>query len=319
MARKTKLTNTTALGNMNYHEPDKLTYFMVFTPELASAWLTKYNIKNPRRMYCNTAKKYARLMAEGKWCATTNSINIDKNGRMISGQHRLEAVVISGIPVEMLVVTGCHPDSRLLVDTHKEREMWDHLGCEKYQVQALNVMLRAIGVKYHKHDLDVINFYKKHINGRGVVGSMAKKLHQTKVGYSGPIVGWGIRTAIILLVLNKHMTPQQGVDTFKDIATWRKNFKGNYVVKDNDARQAAYNRLPKLMQVLLSKYIDHQKMPVYDIRRDTKFSTIDYGGSDIAQKLVYAAYQALHPDTCDDVKFTAPLGLCVKKSLGIKA
>jgi hypothetical protein len=48
---------------------------------------------------------YARQMIDAAWKATGQPVLVDSNGRLVDGQHRLYAIVISGVTVKSYVVT----------------------------------------------------------------------------------------------------------------------------------------------------------------------------------------------------------------------
>ena len=48
-------------------------------------------------------------MQNGEWKLNGKSICFDWNGRLLNGQHRLSAVVRSGVPLTTLVVRGLDP------------------------------------------------------------------------------------------------------------------------------------------------------------------------------------------------------------------
>lgn len=73
------------------------------TPEIAERWL-KNNGKN-RKLSIVHAKKLAAVMAAGKWSLNGQTISFDDQGRLLDGQHRLTAIVLSGVPVDMAVAT----------------------------------------------------------------------------------------------------------------------------------------------------------------------------------------------------------------------
>lgn len=75
------------------------------TPELAENWLTHRNIGN-RKTSRTIVDRYARAMAEGRWMVTPQGISFDRDGLLLDGQHRLTAVMVSGVPVEMFVAPG---------------------------------------------------------------------------------------------------------------------------------------------------------------------------------------------------------------------
>lgn len=57
-------------------------------------------------------KKVAEYMAEmqdGHWKLNGKTICFDSTGRLLNGQHRLSAVVRSGVPLTTVVVRGLDP------------------------------------------------------------------------------------------------------------------------------------------------------------------------------------------------------------------
>ena len=73
------------------------------TPEIAARWL-KNNGKN-RNLSAVHAKRLAAVMAAGNWSLNGQTISFDDQGRLLDGQHRLTAVVLSGVSVDMAVAT----------------------------------------------------------------------------------------------------------------------------------------------------------------------------------------------------------------------
>jgi hypothetical protein len=74
------------------------------TPELA-AELLKRNVKN-RTLSPKKLKIYVEDMKNGKWVLNGETIQFNKKGELINGQHRLTAVILSGVTIFVLVVTG---------------------------------------------------------------------------------------------------------------------------------------------------------------------------------------------------------------------
>ena len=54
-----------------------------------------------------TVKKYAEAMKKGGWVLNNDAICIDDSGALINGQHRLEAVIVSGCTVPMFLAYHC--------------------------------------------------------------------------------------------------------------------------------------------------------------------------------------------------------------------
>lgn len=104
----------------------KVTHTLVdLTPELAEKWLG-HNVGN-RNLRRQKVQQYARDMREGNWHTSGQAVQFDWNGRLVDGQHRLEAVIESGITIEVLVVKGLDPRAREVIDTGAKRTASDAL------------------------------------------------------------------------------------------------------------------------------------------------------------------------------------------------
>jgi len=77
---------------------------MRVTPEMASEWLAN-NGKN-RRFSKAHSDKIANSIKNGEWVLNGETICFDEGGRLLDGQHRLNAIADSGIPVQVSIVTG---------------------------------------------------------------------------------------------------------------------------------------------------------------------------------------------------------------------
>lgn len=97
----------------------------VVTPALARRWLAR-NVRN-RNIRQSVVDTYARDMLNGNWRMTGEAIKFDTNGALSDGQHRLNAIVQSGVSVEMLIVHGIEPDAQSVMDTGARRSASDAL------------------------------------------------------------------------------------------------------------------------------------------------------------------------------------------------
>lgn len=77
------------------------TRWMDVTPAIAELWLRR-NFNN-RPMRVDTVRAYAREMRNGKWLPNHQGICFNLKDELIDGQHRLQAVVMSGVTVRMMV------------------------------------------------------------------------------------------------------------------------------------------------------------------------------------------------------------------------
>lgn len=83
--------------------------FELVGPELASQWLE--TMAPNRKLKEASVAMYANDMAMGNWALSPQGIAFDEHGECFDGQHRLRAVVRSGMTVALLVLRG-FPESQ---------------------------------------------------------------------------------------------------------------------------------------------------------------------------------------------------------------
>lgn len=92
-------------------------------PPLAQEYL-KRNISN-RAVRYGTVVAYTKAMTMGRWIANGPPITFDTNGNLIDGQHRLLAIIKSGITIRMMVCRYAPPESAKVIDTGMIKRMGD--------------------------------------------------------------------------------------------------------------------------------------------------------------------------------------------------
>jgi BarA-like signal transduction histidine kinase len=95
------------------------------TPETAKEYLV-LNINN-RNLQKTTTELYARLMANGDWMINGDAVRFNVNGDMVDGQHRLAAVVQSGVPLTTFVIRGLPVEAQVTIDQQRKRTAGDML------------------------------------------------------------------------------------------------------------------------------------------------------------------------------------------------
>lgn len=101
------------------------TKVVLITPEIAARWLS--NNSGNRRITPSRVSALASEMSSGRWILTGQAVQLDSTGRLIDGQHRLSAVVQSGVSVQMLVANGVDRSAQVVIDTGKTRSFSDVL------------------------------------------------------------------------------------------------------------------------------------------------------------------------------------------------
>lgn len=95
------------------------------TPKVAKGMLEN-NTMN-RALRPRTIDQYARDMSNGKWADAGDPIRINCDGTLLDGQHRLEAIVKSGVTIKMAVARGVDKRAMLTMDTGSKRTFADNL------------------------------------------------------------------------------------------------------------------------------------------------------------------------------------------------
>lgn len=102
---------------------DRKAVIQLITPEIAAKMLEK-NISN-RTISPKVVNQYAKDMANNKWSFSNDTIDFDKEENLINGQHRLSAIIKSGIPQEMTIIYGAEPNINM--DRPRVRSAKDNL------------------------------------------------------------------------------------------------------------------------------------------------------------------------------------------------
>ena len=95
------------------------------SPAMASSWLS--HNRNNRRLNKKIVKKYERIIRNGQWRTTHQGIAFFTNGNIADGQHRLTAIVNTGITVRMMVVVGIALEDAFAIDNVNPRSAHDRL------------------------------------------------------------------------------------------------------------------------------------------------------------------------------------------------
>lgn len=112
------------------------------TPQLAAQMLAK-NTGN-REIRQATVKSYAADMQAGQWRTTHQAIAVDETGRLVDGQHRLNAVIAANWSGTMLLATydSTEETMQLPVDRGLRRSLYDVLVRPRQHVEIVTRLLK---------------------------------------------------------------------------------------------------------------------------------------------------------------------------------
>jgi len=100
------------------------------TPELARDLLANNPVN--RNVRKNLVARYAADIREGRWVYNGSTIIVGKSGRLLDGQHRLNAVVEADLPIEVELIEGMDEDVFVTIDTGAARTAGDVFHIKGY-------------------------------------------------------------------------------------------------------------------------------------------------------------------------------------------
>src|SRR5688500_13425048 len=94
---------------------------VTITPQMAKDWLAA-NTHN-RKLRDHHVVALSRDMKAGRWHDTGTPIKFDRAGVLLDGQHRLEAIVLADVPIQMWVFRGLESEVQDYMDTGLRRSV----------------------------------------------------------------------------------------------------------------------------------------------------------------------------------------------------
>jgi hypothetical protein len=112
--------------------------------------LRQANEVRNRTVTIETVRKYARDMSDDKWLWTGAPIQVDHDGFVRNGQHRLLAIVLSGKPQDMVIISNVDPRAQLVMDVGRPRSIASQMqmagiGSAQRATAVANTLLRWRG------------------------------------------------------------------------------------------------------------------------------------------------------------------------------
>jgi hypothetical protein len=157
-----------SIGLKNAASTDMVTSVEYVTPETAKHWLTR-NVRN-RRIRPHKVEMYAKDMKAGDWLLTHQGIGFYADGTLADGQHRLSAIVASGVSVLMNVTRGIRKMSGTGIDIGEGRTEVDlstSLGIDvpiDVKIVAVAKALQAVSRSSKQSKQESLRFIVRHLS-----------------------------------------------------------------------------------------------------------------------------------------------------------
>lgn len=113
------------------NSPNDISFAVETVTPVDAAALLDSNIENNRNISETKVREYVSALENGEWVVNGEAIKISSAGHLVDGQHRLIAVLRSGVPMTTAVVYGVDEPTIVTMDTGKQRTLENVLAMRK--------------------------------------------------------------------------------------------------------------------------------------------------------------------------------------------
>ncbi len=184
------------------------------TPEIAVQMLSKNTINRALRK--RHVEALAKQMKDGKWLTTSQGIAIAEDGTLLDGQHRLNAIIRHGEPVEIAVARDCQKEIFSLIDQCMfTRTMADSTNIPRKNMEVVAGLysLSEEGSKYIR--LDPVRAHEIY----SIFQENIQLLHNTVGSYRKYFSSKPIRTAAVLHMQNNPESAGYVLQAYRNLVT----------------------------------------------------------------------------------------------------
>lgn len=237
--------------------------FQTVTPEMAKGYLLKNTDNRNKRGWWVSG--LANMIKRGEWIPTHQGVAFSKSGKLLDGQHRLEAIIEANIPVQMIVTTGVRDDAYKVLDNGIKRTLADLTGISQRTAEVCRVLARlAYGGDTVTSADQIIDIYNTGVG----------EVHDNLVEYCGKAVAVlssaPIRTVATCMILDGHN--QQYIKNIYANLCHQKfnelpNIAQSFIRQVSDKRATVGNRydlMARVLKVFDSSIKDTTRLTVSD-------------------------------------------------------
>jgi hypothetical protein len=123
------------------------------TPEIAAKFLMKN--EGNRKLREKHAASLARAMESGNYKLTHQAAAVTKKGKLIDGQHRMRAVMMSGKTVQMWIARDVPDDTFAVLDAGMIRTMHERLRSDPKHTSLCTSMYRLMVTNRKAQDYEI--------------------------------------------------------------------------------------------------------------------------------------------------------------------
>lgn len=229
------------------------------TPELAKKYLARNPTNRPMRP--GRVEYFADLIRRGAFLCTHQGVAVSPAGKLLDGQHRLAAIVETGISADMMVASDVDEETYIAFDRPASRSIADVLHIDVRKAHTLAFLVKMIVGKGAPAAPDQVDRLIKY------VGPAVDKLLEVCPTNKTRVSAAPIKAAVVLRMMQMPADAQKIAETYK-----------HFVSRD-------YDRIPRSVQAFL-RQIDGSVSGV---------KVANAGASSV--QLMARAWRAFNPET----------------------
>lgn len=218
-------------------------HLVLVDAETAASWLLRN--QDNRNFSERTCAGYVRDITNDDWPFTGDPVRFAEDGRLLDGQHRLEAVKRTGIATLMTVITGLGKHTQRYMDGGRKRTAQDQLAIDKIPnyvtVAAIARMVilwnpngfwdpaggvQIVGNKRPTTVPEILTFVKD-FPGVHLAATEALKVQRARIGCKASAVGAAFLRAS---TLERDGVTFEAADFFHKVATGEELSKGSPIL-----------------------------------------------------------------------------------------
>lgn len=175
------------LDDIFAEHPAPLVFHRVaITPVMAKALLERNSRNRPIR--AADVAEWSQVLRTHRWRYTHQGVALDVDGKLQDGQHRLSAIVETGIAAELMVSVGMPPDNFAVIDTGRRRSAAAVLAMGGATHSALTASATRLLYLYEVWGPAMLDHLSERV-GNDVIGEVHAKLDPDLLGFAVSAAG----------------------------------------------------------------------------------------------------------------------------------
>lgn len=137
-----RMSNIAKLRALTLMPTSSTAHFVEIPPELAKSIMEHNNISN-RNISLRNVEHLAAQIVNESWYENPQPVVFSVCGRLLNGQHRLQAIVVAGIPAKMAIVLDADPATYEVMDTGNKRSLADVAGIHRETAACMRLLIEV--------------------------------------------------------------------------------------------------------------------------------------------------------------------------------